>query len=79
MDLDESVIIRASASTPLTVRNSHVEYMLEERSKKSTHARLLRTRMQGSDNANPGRTQDLAQVFTPLTSLAGPNRAAGLA
>ena len=35
--------------------------------------------MQGSDEGNPGTNQDLAQVFTPLTSLAGPNRAMGLA
>ena len=59
--------------------HSHVWYMSEERSSTSMHTRLFRTGMQGSAEGNPGTTQDLAQVFTPLTCFAGPNRAWGLA
>ena len=78
MDLNKSLIIRASASTPLTVKHSHVGYMLEEGSNTTTHTRMLRMGMQGSKEGNPGITQDLARVFTPLTSLAGPNRTTAL-
>ena len=35
--------------------------------------------MQGSTEGNPGTTEDLAQVSTPLTRLARPNRARDLA
>ena len=35
--------------------------------------------MRSATEGNLGTSQELAQVFTPLTGLAGPNRARGLA